>query len=179
MKIKPSPKLKIFLLLLPPLLVVLVLGFLAVRKEKTMTMEILPNLVMTGVDGKEIKLSQLKGEIFILNFWAHWCPPCLQEIPSLVRLQRDYANKGLMVLGIHVDKAPTGDILKLSRKYHLNYPLFSDANRELFDFLQLETLPTTIVINRERKILANFRGPEDWNSDRMRAIIDKKPPEDL
>jgi len=57
-------------------------------------------LILKGINGREIRLSNYRGKVVLINFWATWCPPCRKEIPELIKLQRDYGSRGLQVIGV-------------------------------------------------------------------------------
>jgi len=120
----------------------------------------LPDLGWELQSGAKQKLSDYKGKVVVLDFWATYCPPCLEEIPHLVELQNKHGSKGLSVIGLHVGgdedrpKIP-GFVKKLNIQYDLGYP-----QDELVSFLfgDTDVIPQTFVFGRDGKLLRNFSG---------------------
>ncbi len=122
--------------------------------------------------GKRQKLSELKGKIVVLDFWATYCPPCLDEIPHLVELQRKHG--GLQIIGLHVGGAEDRPkVPAFAEKLKINYPLATpdeELNTALLgsDF----SLPQTLVFDREGKLLKKFVGfDENIKADLDRIIL--------
>ena len=81
-----------------------------------------PDWHLTNVDGKPVKLSDFKGKVVILNFWATWCPPCRKEIPTFISLQKQYGDKGLVIVGISLDEGGPGVMSLNVSRAGINYP---------------------------------------------------------
>lgn len=121
-----------------------------------------PDFTLEDLSGKDITLSQYKGSVVILDFWATWCPPCRMSIPELVQLQEDYGDKGLVILGISVDSADTKNsyISEFSEKFKINYPILrvdEKTTRKYFgnsDF----SIPTIFIVNREGMVVDMHSG---------------------
>jgi thiol-disulfide isomerase/thioredoxin len=124
-----------------------------------------PALSLRDLQGRRLRLSDYKGKVVLLNFWATWCPPCRAEIPDLVKMQREYKSRGLQVIGITYPPETAGEVRQFTRKLRINYPvaLGTKETRSLFD--QSETLPLTILIDREGNIRDRIEGillPEEF-----------------
>ena len=94
----------------------------------------------------------------VLNFWATWCPPCRAEMPDLIKMQREYRSRGLQVVGITYPPEEIAEVRQFVRKLGVNYPiaLGTIETKSLFD--ETETLPLTIVIDREGKVRERIEG---------------------
>jgi len=81
-----------------------------------------PNWTLKNLEGKAVKFSDFSGKVIILDLWATWCPPCRQEIPAFIELQKQYEKKGLVIIGISLDrtKAP---VIQFAKKFGINYPV--------------------------------------------------------
>lgn len=132
----------------------------------------LPDLVLKAVDGKTVSLSSLGKEVVLINFWASWCPPCLVELPSLVRLREAYHSKGFEVVGINIDENPNEMIPRFQKEKGLTFPLFYDPDQKISDALDVQALPLTVIVDRDRKVLYFESGERDWNAKEVRARLD-------
>jgi peroxiredoxin len=108
------------------------------------------NFTVKDIAGKDVRLSQYKGQVVLLNFWATWCVPCKVEIPSLTGLYRDYKNRGFVVLGVSVD-SEVRSIKPFARAMKMNYPVLIGAGREdLSDaFGPFIGFPTSVLVARD------------------------------
>lgn len=105
-----------------------------------------------------LPLESYRGKVVLINFWATWCPPCVEEIPILVELQNRYRDQGLIVLGISMDEGPWDAVLEFSRKRHVEYPLRAGNDAISKQFGGVESLPATLLVNRDGKVLLRKDG---------------------
>jgi peroxiredoxin len=108
------------------------------------------NFTVKDIAGKDVRLSQYKGQVVLLNFWATWCRPCRFEIPSLNTLYRDYQERGFVVLGVSVDSEVSA-IKPFARVMKMSYPVLIGAGREdLSDaFGPFVGFPTSVLVARD------------------------------
>jgi thiol-disulfide isomerase/thioredoxin len=113
---------------------------------------------LKDMHGVDVKLESFKGKIILLNFWATWCGPCKAEIPSLVELQRDYADD-LVVLGFSVDD-PVEKLKPYAEEYKVNYPILVGNGREDVQdaFGPLAGIPVSVIIGRDGRIVKKHTG---------------------
>ena len=117
-----------------------------------------PDFALTDLEQKRIKLSDFKGKVVILNFFATWCPPCRAEIPELIKLYRLHKEKGLVVLGVSLDTEVTPqELAKFVRDIKITYPVLLGTT-DLADKYQVNGVPTTIIITREGKTFRRHDG---------------------
>jgi peroxiredoxin len=110
-----------------------------------------PNFMLRDMEGKTIQLSDYKGKVVIINFWATRCPPCLVEIPDFVRFYKNYHKKGVEIIGIAVNSSPQ-EIKKISEEYKIAYPIcMSDGIVEAM-YGGIRAVPTTFIIDRKGNI---------------------------
>ena len=121
--------------------------------------------------GKPGHLTDLKGKVVILNFWATWCPPCIEETPALNRLQKYVESRNGLVLGVSIDEDPTA-YEKFLKDYGIVFPTFREPTRRLALDYGTPVFPDTYVIDRHGKILRKFFGPQQWDSPDMLAYFD-------
>lgn len=107
------------------------------------------SLRLKTIQGSRINLSDYKGKVVLLNFWATWCPPCRQEIPDLIKAQREYRDRGLRIIGITYPPEKMSEVRRFVRRLRINYPVAIGTKAEKARFTSSETLPITIVIDRD------------------------------
>jgi peroxiredoxin len=113
---------------------------------------------LKDINGKVIKLSDFKGKVVILDFWATWCPPCRAEIPSFVELQDAYKNKGVQIIGISLDQDGAAVLKPFIEKNKINYPIVIGTPKVTADYGGVEGIPTTFIIDKTGKIVAKHVG---------------------
>ncbi len=123
------------------------------------------------LDGKAAHLSDLRGTVVLLNFWASWCPPCVDEAPALDQLQQRLSAHGGTIVGVSIDEDPTAyeDFL---HRYNVDFPTFRDPSRRISAGYGTVMLPETYVIDRNGRIDRKIVGPQDWTSPPMLAYLD-------
>jgi cytochrome c biogenesis protein CcmG/thiol:disulfide interchange protein DsbE len=117
-----------------------------------------PPLTLKSIQGRTMSLSNYKGKVVLLNFWATWCPPCRAEMPDMVRMQREYGARGLQIIGITYPPQTLGEVHRFVRKLRVNYPIAMGTKETKALFDESETLPVTIVIDREGNIRERIEG---------------------
>ena len=108
-----------------------------------------PQFKLRDLNGRTVRLSDYKGKVVLINFWATWCPPCRAEMPDLVRLQHDYAKQGLQIIGITYPPERKDRVRRFARSLKVNYPIVLGTREIKARFSSEETLPLTVVINRD------------------------------
>jgi thiol-disulfide isomerase/thioredoxin len=122
------------------------------------------------LDGQEITLSQLKGKVILLDFWATWCAPCRESIPHLVQLQKTYREKGLEVIGMNMDKGDMDTVRRFVKSMDIPY-LITVSTDEISRNYGVTGLPTTILIDKAGKIRQKFLGFSSEISKEMTAAL--------
>ena len=124
---------------------------------KTATGQPAPDWQLAGFDGKPIKLSDFKGKVVVLNFWATWCPPCRKEIPTLVALQKDYGAQGVVVVGVSLDQGGSPAVQSFASKMGIECPI-AIGSEELAAAYGVQAIPTTFVIDRAGNVIGEHQG---------------------
>lgn len=106
-----------------------------------------PDFALQGLDGKPVSLKNLRGKAVVLNFWATWCPPCRAEMAALNQVQRDLADRGLVVLGINQLEA-SQKVQRFMQEQRLKFPIALDSFGDASQTYRISALPTTYFIDR-------------------------------
>ena len=130
-----------------------------------------PDFTLTSLTGKKYRLSELRGKVVILNFWATWCGACVREMPSLDALFREYKGKGLIVLGISSDR--DDELVKrFLNKHPVSYPVLIDKKGDLFvEKYVVSVLPMTYIIDKNGHIVEKLEGVQDFESKEFKNKV--------
>jgi len=114
-------------------------------------------------DGRTIKLSNYRGKVLVMDFWATWCPPCRLETPQLARLARENRDRGLEVIGMHIDdrgRSSSEDIRKFIDNYGITYTVGLATDDMFTSYLGTEddTIPQTLVFGRDGRLVKHLSG---------------------
>jgi len=125
----------------------------------------LPSVALAGLAGEApTSTDVLRGTPLIINFWATWCGPCRDEMPSLERLSQRLAGQGVRVLGVTVD-TDLNLAAEFVRTYGLTFPMYADGDKkQVQSLLRVKALPETLLVTAEGVIAARVAGARDWNS---------------
>ncbi len=130
------------------LLIVSAASVVSIAKIKVDTA---PDFTLKSASGKNIRLSELKGRIVMLNFWATWCGPCTEEIPHLNELHESLDPYDFELLGINIDEDQS-KAMYLAKKLKVNFPVLFDEDKNVSRSFDIKAMPTTIIIDRAGKI---------------------------
>ena len=129
-----------------------------------------PEFTIIGTNGEKIKLSDYRGKVVILDFWATWCPPCRKGIPDLISLKKQYKND-LIIIGVSVDDESTlKEVIPFMKSIGINYKI-GYANYEIVkNYGGIQAIPTSFIIDRKGKQIKSFVGLEPIET--YKKIID-------
>jgi len=135
-----------------------------------------PDFKLPDLDGRRIALSDFKGRVVLLNFWATWCPPCKGEVPELVALQSRYQSAGLDIIGVSLDDAPIEHVRQFKEVYRINYVvLYAGGEKEklIRRFGNFRGIPATFLIDREGRIVKQVTGyvPGSFWEKEIQAVL--------
>ncbi len=129
-----------------------------------------PALQLADLDGKSHDLAALRGKVVLVNYWATWCEPCRDEMPSLSRLQNKLDPKRFVVLAVNVDE-PESRIRKFLEQTPLGFPVLLDPERKAGKAWNVRVLPASFVIDRNGRIRYTAVGELDWDAEAVSARI--------
>jgi peroxiredoxin len=146
-------------------------AWLALRPRGPVKMgERAPGFTLPLLPSGKLSLSQFKGQVVLLNFWATWCPPCVMEAPSLEQFATDMKSQGVTVIGVSVDQ--NGQRLnKFIKLYHLSYPIARDPSFDLAHRYGTYKLPETYIIGRDGHVAEKIIGATNWTDPRMIKFV--------
>lgn len=137
------------------------------RTDPTM----LPDFSLNDLSGKPHAISQWQGQLRIINFWATWCPPCRKEIPELMALHKNYADRGVVVIGIAIDDPEA--VADYLHETAINYPLLMAGDQGISLARQLgdtvDAVPFTVIVNKQGDII--YRHPGEFNQQEILTVI--------
>lgn len=113
---------------------------------------------------KQIDIKDYRGKVVLITFWATWCGPCVQEIPSLISLQNDYEARGFSVIGISMDQGGTSVVEKMMKKTGINYPVVIGNSKISKAFGGIFGIPASFLVDRSGNVLKRYNG---WVSHKV------------
>jgi cytochrome c biogenesis protein CcmG/thiol:disulfide interchange protein DsbE len=122
--------------------------------------------------GRTIALHDFQGKVVVLNFWATWCPPCVEEMPSLVNLQRQVKDKGVTVLAVSVDVDQEA-YQKFLKDHGIDFLTVRDPDQKSNTLYGTFKFPETYIIDRQGVVRRKFIGPVDWNQPEIVSYLSK------
>ena len=133
-----------------------------------------PEFTLASTDGKDIRLSDYKGKVVIVDFWATWCGPCRKGIPDLIELQKEF-GKDIVVIGISLDSGTKGDVVPFIQKFGINYPITYGTPEVTQQYGGVEAIPTSFVIDKNGIIVDKHIGlvPKSEYADQIHKLLNK------
>ena len=132
-----------------------------------------PDFRLKSDDGKEYRLSDFRGQVVVLNFWATWCPPCRYEMPSLERARKAVHGQGIVILAVNVGEDET-TVFAFTGRYPVNFPLLLDGDGAVVRKYPVIGLPTTYVIDPRGYVTHRAIGGREWDDptllDQLRRL---------
>jgi thiol-disulfide isomerase/thioredoxin len=130
-----------------------------------------PHFGGATLDARQLSLTDVRGKVVVVNFWASWCSECRPEMPVLERLHRELAPRGLAIIGINA-REDAHAVARYAAELGLTFPLVLDPGGKNNDLYGVIGLPTTFVIARDGRAVAFGVGPRDWGGPPARALIE-------
>ncbi len=125
-----------------------------------------------ALDNKTLRLSDFKGQVIFLNFWATWCKPCEEEMPAMQRLYQEYKAKGFAVLAISADAEGAVVVTPFVKKHKLTFPIGLDPKLNVSALYGVWAVPSTFIIDRQGKRILFANGPRTWDGKASRTLFE-------
>jgi len=129
------------------------------------------NFTLPLPDGTKIALSQLKGKVVFLNFWATWCGPCRSEMPSMEAVYQKLKNKGFEILAVNLGDSKN-EVSAFMNEYKLSFPVLLDEKSMTGSYYNIQAIPTTYIINKQGLIVARLIGSANWNTPKIISALE-------
>ncbi|HEY4715723.1 MAG TPA: TlpA disulfide reductase family protein [bacterium] len=133
-----------------------------------------PDFKLIDINGAEVNLSDFRGNIVFLNFWATWCPPCIEELPQIQALSEQMVKDNFIVLAVNIDQISGAQIKQFVQERGLTFRVLLDPKSSVgADKYGITGVPETFLIDKNGKIIDRFIGPRDWTTDAFIEIFKK------
>ena len=133
-----------------------------------------PDFALKSSTGENLRLSEYRGEVVMINFWATWCGPCRQEMPLLDELYTRYERVGFSLLGVNIDD-DSRRAMQMVEDLGVSFPVLFDARKEVSKLYEVEAMPVTVLVDREgnvRYVHHGYKpGYEDKYLDQVRSLL--------
>lgn len=143
-----------------------------VSKEKEGAVQAAPDFTLKDLAGREVRLSDQKGRVVLVEFWATWCPPCRTSIPALEKLHAAYAGKGLTILAVSMDEGGVDKIRAFAAEYKITYTVLQGTT-PVADKYSVRMIPATYLVDRQGIIQKHYLGgmSEDRIEEDIRSLL--------
>jgi peroxiredoxin len=131
-----------------------------------------PDFTVPRLGSGSLRLKELRGQVLFLNFWATWCPPCKEEMPSMDRLYKRYKDHGFTIAAISIDGGGIQAVAAFVKKLGLTFPIGLDPTLDVANRYTVRALPSSFLIDREGNMVAVALGPRDWDGIAARAVVE-------
>ena len=133
-----------------------------------------PDFALKSSTGENLRLSEYRGDVVMINFWATWCGPCRQEMPLLDELYSRYERVGFNLLGVNIDD-DSRRAMQMIEELGVKFPVLFDSNKEVSKLYEVEAMPVTVLVDREgnvRYVHHGYKpGYEDKYLDQVRSLL--------
>ena len=131
-----------------------------------------PLFTLLDTNGNKIALDEFRGKVVLINFWATWCPPCIEEMPALTDLKESFIHMPFEILAINMAENQDAIDAFLNRTgFEFNFPLLLDPGGKVADQYQVRGLPATMLVGRDSQFAFGGVGAREWNSQEVQAEI--------
>ncbi|MDR2793741.1 MAG: TlpA family protein disulfide reductase [Treponema sp.] len=130
-----------------------------------------PDFSASRLNGTQVRLGSLMGKVIFLNFWATWCPPCREEMPSMEALYQRFRNRDIEFLAVDIQEN-RNRVSAFMEQFGLTFPALMDVTGRISTQYGIRSIPTTFIIDRNGNIIASVIGGRDWNTPEVAAALE-------
>jgi peroxiredoxin len=132
-----------------------------------------PDFTFPGLDGKKVSLSDYRGKVVFVNIWATWCPPCVEEMPSMQKLYQKLKGENFEILAVSIDSKGAKVVAPFMKKYKLTFPALIDYMNTIKRIYKTTGVPESYIIDKDGILAKKVIGPLDWSQpDILRLFRD-------
>ncbi len=142
------------------------IGVLQINEKKNA-----PNFRLEDLKGRKIELKNFRGKVIFLNFWATWCGPCKEELPSVETLYQQFKEKNFVFLTISVDYEGRKPVKEFIEKHRYTFPVLLDHKYETLDLYKVKGIPTTFIIDKKGRMIGRAVGPRNWKNPEVVSLF--------
>jgi peroxiredoxin len=121
-----------------------------------------PDFTLPDLNGKMVSLADYRGRVVLLNIWATWCAPCVEEMPSMEKLHQELKDEKFVILAGSIDESGADVVRPFMKKHKLNFPALIDSAGVLKNLYRTTGVPESFIIDKQGRILEEVIGPRDW-----------------
>jgi peroxiredoxin len=121
--------------------------------------------------GGKLRLAEQRGKVVMINFWATWCPPCLEEMPAMERLYRQHKGAGFTLVAVSVD-ADSNKVAPFVAEHKLTFPIGLDPRMDMANTYGVRALPSSFIVGRDGNLAALAIGPRAWDNDAAHSLVE-------
>lgn len=138
---------------------------------KSVDLDTAPPFVLEDLNGKKRNLIDYSGKVILLNFWATWCGPCIEEMPSLEKLYNIFKDKGFVVLAVSIDQGGINVVKNFVKENNLTFPVLLDVNHEIWKKYNVTGIPASFLISHKGIIKGYGIGSREWDNDTATELV--------
>ena len=121
-----------------------------------------PNFEFPGLDGQIVSLSDHRGKVVLVNIWATWCPPCIDEMPSMEKLYNELQGENFEILAVSIDTQGLEAVAPFMKAYKLTFPALIDSEGTIKNLYKATGVPESFIIDKQGILIKKIIGPIDW-----------------
>jgi cytochrome c biogenesis protein CcmG/thiol:disulfide interchange protein DsbE len=157
------------------IIIVAVVGFVMFGKkgmyEPIVAGKVAPAFELPDLEGNMVSLSRYKGKVIFLNFWATWCKPCEEEMPSMEHLYKRLQGKNFEMVAVSIDSKKPGAVKEFVEKYGITFPVLHDRKGKVKELYKTTGVPETFIIDQNGVVAEKVWGPRDWSAPYATKVI--------